>query len=145
MRAITPIHQEYGPKASHKKNGRKIVLASDGTLEWNKDQSSIDLHRYLINENCVIVPVVGNFMRPSGLLPNGWAIVDKSRKPKLGEVVAVQVDGGLIIRKVRKLNNDYYLVADDPSEPPFKVNEFDEVHVFGVVTVSINFINRNDQ
>ncbi|MGE6221088.1 S24 family peptidase [Nubsella zeaxanthinifaciens] len=145
MRWIAPTHQPYGPQSGHKTNGRKIELASDGTLQWNRDQSSIDLHRFLTNENCVIVPVVGNYMRPSGLLPNGWAIVDKSRKPKLGEVVAIQVDGGLIIRKVRKRNNDYYLMADDPSEPPFKVSEYDEVHVFGVVTVAINFINRNDQ
>jgi SOS-response transcriptional repressor LexA len=143
MHGYKPTFTDKNPVRGHKASGR-IIEWADGEMRHDFDEfNGVDLHRALTKNspNYSLMKVVGNYMRPNGLLPNGWVIVDKIRKPKLGEVVAVRIDGCTIIRTIRKRGGAYYLVADDPSEPPYQINEGDEVKIVGVVTVAINFIN----
>jgi SOS-response transcriptional repressor LexA len=145
MHGYKPVFTDGNPTEGHKTSGR-IVEWADGEMRHDVDEfNGVDLHKALTKNspNYALLAVIGNYMRPSGLLPKGWVIVDKSRKPKLGEVVAVRIDGCTIIRTLRKKDGEYYLVADDPSERPFKLLEGDDVRIIGVVTVGINFLNAN--
>lgn len=75
----------------------------------------IDLHVLLTNNspNVVLVPVVTNIMRASGLSHGSIAIVDKDRRPKNGSLIWVRYNGDTIIRKLLKQGDFWYLKADE--------------------------------
>jgi len=144
MYGYKPTFEDDNPKRGHKTSGR-IIEWADGEMRYDiEEMHGVDLHKALTKNspNFALMAVVGNYMRPSGLLPNGWVIVDKVRKPKLGEVVAVRIDGCTVIRIIRKFKGNYFLVADDRAEPPYQIREGDDVRIVGVVTVAINFLNK---
>lgn len=125
-------------RPAHRTAGRLVQFAN-GEVK-HEDGRSIDFHDYLtgMSANCVVMAVIGNFMRPSGLLPNGLVIVNKAIRPKVGDIAGVRINGDNLIRRILKQDGKYYLVADDPRDPPYEIKEGDHVEMIGKVVRSIN-------
>jgi SOS-response transcriptional repressor LexA len=89
------------------------MMGESGLMHESGDL--IDLHVLLTNNspNVVLVPVVTNIMRASGLTHGSIAIVDRGQRPKNGNLIWVRYNGHPIIRKLLKQGDCWYLTADN--------------------------------
>lgn len=129
---------QYAPAnwRSHKQG--RFIGTPNGHLE-RPGGEQIDLHAFLTNHRVSINlwPIETNAMRVSGLHAGSFALVDRSLSPAPGKIVVVRCNGQVLIRRLIKKNNQWFLIADDPLEEQFLINEFTEVERLGVVTHSI--------
>lgn len=124
--------------SGHKVLGN-FVQVGDGL--YSNDGDRVDLHRLLTKSspNVILMPIVSNLMRASGLLHGGIAIVDQAKRPFQDCIVAVRLNGVAIIRRLRKRANMWVLITDDPREEEIIIRENDTVEKIGVITSSITF------
>jgi len=138
------------PRFSGHKLGRFATSGEGYLVHATGDQ--IDLHAYLTRHSTSIqlMPIHTNIMRASGLCHGGIAVVDKARKPVLGDLLAVRFNGDLIMRRLEKREGLFCFVADDPREPRYYVYPETTVERLGVIIHAINsfcdtpFWSRND-
>jgi|GEM_PF-2475796 len=120
-------------KPDHKQG--KLVVLGNGCLSY-ENNPKVDLHELITGNRSYIdlMPVHTNIMRPSGLMHGSIAVLDKSREPRPGLLVAVRFNGDIIFRKLEKINGRWCLKADDPRVHPLFITEADTVERLGVIT-----------
>jgi DNA polymerase V len=104
-------------------------------------EAHMDPNTYLIDKaiSTFIVTIQGESMIEAGLLPGDKAIVNKSRLPKVGDIVLAMIDGEFTIKTLAKhKNGDPLLLPANSSGkyhpiPILKQMQFD---ITGVVTGS---------
>lgn len=118
--------------ASHKAG--RYVVDTTGMLQ-GKEGALIDLHRFFTQDIpfLEIMPIQTKTMRASGLYPGGFALVHKAGKPVHESIVVVSYNGQVIIRRLIKRDNRWWLIADDPREPPLAISDDVEIHKIGTV------------
>lgn len=90
-----------------------VMMGESGLMHESGDL--IDLHVLLTKNSphIVLVPVITNIMRGSGLSHGSIAIVDRGQRPKNGSLIWVRYNGDLIFRKLTKHGDCWFLTADD--------------------------------
>lgn len=96
-------------------------------------QASLNLNELLIKHECTTfyLRACGDSMSPS-IKENDIVVVDKALAPKVGDIVVATVDGDFTVKYLKKKNDSYYLVPENPAYKERLVNEL--VTFFGVVT-----------
>ncbi|WP_461344292.1 LexA family protein [Brevundimonas sp. GN22] len=82
--------------------------------------------------------VSGNSMRDAGILDGGYVVVDRSLKPRCGDVVIAVIDGQASVKRLsRSSEGTMSLQFANTDMLPLKLDEASEASIWGVVTWSL--------
>lgn len=99
-------------------------------------ESEIDLNKQLIKHPTAtfLVKVAGLSMLNAGIHPGDTLIVDRSLEASNGKIVVVAIDGDLTVKRLEMSSKGAYLVPDNDQFSPLKIEEGNDVVIWGVVT-----------
>lgn len=82
--------------------------------------------------------VSGHSMKEAGILDGGFVVVDRSLKPRNGDVVVAIIDGQPSVKRLAR-NGDGRMTLQfaNSDMPPLVLNEASEASIWGVVTWSL--------
>lgn len=100
----------------------------------------LDLNEHLIPHPSAtfFVRVAGDSMTGAGINDGDILIVDRSLEAAEGKVVIAVVDGELVVKRLRKRDGAWALLAESEGYPPIVAGEDGEFEVWGVVTSVIH-------
>jgi len=100
----------------------------------------LDLNEYLIKNKAAtfFARVEGDSMIGCGIFPGDIVIVDRSLEAGNNSVVLARYDGEFTIKKLCIEKGELFLVSENESYPPIKINEELEFVIWGVVTTVIH-------
>lgn len=81
--------------------------------------------------------VAGSSMTGAGIQDGDFVVVDRSLKPKAGDVVVAIIDGLFSVKRVRRQGARLALDFDSPAMTPLVLDEAAEAAIWGVVTWSL--------
>ncbi len=98
-------------------------------------ERTLDLNKFLIRHpaSTYFVRVEGSSMKDAGIATGDILVVDKALDPQNGKIVIASIDGEFTVKRVVKINDELFLVAENPEFEPIKVNPEDDFQIFGVV------------
>jgi len=111
-------------------------------------EGKLDLNEHLIRRPAAtfIVRVEGESMTGAGILPGDLLVVDRSLKPKSGDIVIAAVGGELTVKRLARVRGGWVLRAENPDYPAISLNEDGgggaENALWGVVTSAIHRFSR---
>ena len=105
--------------------------AADEALE-----GKLDLNKHLIKHPTAtfFVKVAGESMMNVGIYPGDILVVDRSLEAKSGRIVIAAVDGNLTVKRLLKNDKGTYLIPENNKFKPIKLDEGNDVVIWGVVT-----------
>jgi DNA polymerase V len=101
--------------------------------DYEEDRISLDEYVSNHSEAVFYIRVNGDCMVGSGINDGDLLVVDKSLKPVSGDVIIGVLNGEHIITCFVEYNGTNYLVCDNPTYEPFKIEEFTSFTIEGVV------------
>jgi DNA polymerase V len=103
-------------------------------------EAKLDLNQLLIQDpsSTFFARVRGNSMLDIGIHDGDILIIDKSLEPKQNSVLICFIDGEFTVKKVNKVNGDFYLVPENKDFAPIKVDKSSDFRLWGVVTYCIH-------
>ncbi len=109
-------------------------------------EDEIDLQRLLIANRpaTFLVRVAGDSMVLAKLFDGDIAVVDRSLKPRNGDVVVVDVDGERSFKVWRRQGPRVTLHFANPRFPEFRLSPDAVIEVWGVVSGSVNPRRRSE-
>lgn len=107
-------------------------------------ESAVDLNQVLIaNPTATFLwRVIGDCLIGSKIFPGDVVIVDRSLAPRHRSIVLAIVGGEPTLKRLNRRGTQLILQNDNPTLPPFKVEEGVEVSIWGVVTATIRQVHR---
>ena len=101
---------------------------------------SIDFNHFLIDKPhaTFCVRVKGNSMEGAGIQDGAMLIVDRSKEATNGKIIIGSLNGEFTVKRIKKVENDLYLLPEHPNYKPIHVTEGMDFQVWGVVTFIIN-------
>lgn len=102
----------------------------------------LDLNEHLILHPAAtfFVRVAGDSMIGAGITDGDILIVDRSLEPADGKVVIAVISGELVVKRLRRTEKGWLLLAENDDYPPIEVGEEGEFEVWGVVTNVIHHL-----
>ena len=103
-------------------------------------EENIDLNEYLITNpfSTFFLRVKGDSMINSGINDKDLIIVDKSLTPRPGNIVIAMIDGEFTVKRFSIKNNKLYLKAENHNYPDLNLEDYDDIHIWGVVIYSVH-------
>jgi len=105
-------------------------------------ERQLDLNEFLIKHPAAtyFVRVSGDSMIGAGIHHNDLLIVDRSLSWRNGNIVIAEIDGQLTLKRLKKVNNNFFLVAENKDFPAIALKPENEVVIWGVVTNVIHSV-----
>lgn len=102
-------------------------------------ESRLDLNKELIsNESATFYARVrGDSMTLAGISDGDLLIIDKSKTPLNGSIVVCLINGEFTVKRLQINANQSYLIPENDSYKPIKINPENDVTIWGVVTYTI--------
>lgn len=96
-------------------------------------EEPIDLAAWLIEHPaaCYVMRVEGNSMVEAGILDGDYIVVNRATKPRAGHIVVALVHGERTLKRLRRREDRYWLVAEAAGYPETIVDE--NVEIWGVM------------
>jgi DNA polymerase V len=103
-------------------------------------EQRIDLNSILIKNpsSTFYAKVNGNSMKDAGVYDGDIVIIDKSLTPGHDSLLVCFIDGEFTLKKVRKVNDDLFLIPENPDFRPIKISPESDFRLWGVVTYTIH-------
>ena len=103
-------------------------------------EENIDLNEHLISNpfSIFFLRVKGESMINAGINDKDLIIVDKSLTAKPGNIVIAMIDGEFTIKRLSIKNNELYLIAENNNYPDFRLKNYLDIQIWGVVIHSIH-------
>ena len=100
--------------------------------------STLDLNEHLIRNpaSTFYVRVTGDSMIDAGIKENDLLVVDKSMQPSHNKIVIANVEGEFTVKRLKIINNEWFLVAENKNYPSMKINN--NISIWGIVTAVIH-------
>jgi len=100
--------------------------------------STLDLNEHLIRNpaSTFYVRVTGDSMVDAGIKENDLLVVDKSMQPSHNKIVIANVEGEFTVKRLKIINNEWFLVAENKNYPSMKINN--NISIWGIVTAVIH-------
>ncbi|QQS31134.1 MAG: translesion error-prone DNA polymerase V autoproteolytic subunit [Sphingobacteriales bacterium] len=97
---------------------------------------TIDLNKHLVKHPSATFygRVKGDSMRDAGIHDGDLLVIDKSIEPVDGKVAVCYIDGEFTLKKIKILKRELWLMPANVSYSPIKVEEFNDLKIWGVVT-----------
>jgi DNA polymerase V len=102
-------------------------------------EKSLNVHEYLVKHpvSTFFVRVEGDSMEGAGIFSGDILVVDRSVEAKSGKIVVAAVGGGLVVKRLSKLNGAMVLMSENEAYEPITVTGDEECFIWGVVTGSV--------
>ncbi|KGG12629.1 MULTISPECIES: LexA family protein [Prochlorococcus] len=106
--------------------------------------NGIDLNEHLIRNpsSTFFLKVKGDSMINAGIESGDLLVVDRSINPQPGCVVVAMLDGAFTLKKLVFQKETLYLEAENPNYPSINLNNYDNVHIWGVAIYAIHKLSR---
>ncbi len=103
-------------------------------------EHTLDISKYIIKNpsSTFFMRTKGQTLKEAGIYPYDVIAVDRSLTPKSGSCVVGIVNGEFILKKIKILNGQYYLVSEDFRIEPILLTDDIDSQIWGVVTTSIH-------
>ncbi len=100
-------------------------------------EEKITLENYLVKNRAAtfLLRVKGDSMIGAGIREGDLVVVERSRQPKIEDIVVGVMDGEFTLKRLKKDKGKFYLQAENPDYPNLYAME--ELKVAGVVTGTI--------
>lgn len=110
-------------------------------------EKRLDPSEFLIDQKdaTFFVTIQGQSMIDVGLMPNDKAVIDRSKRPKIGDIVLAVIDGEFTIKSLSKKKNGNALLLPANSTgaySPIEITEGMQFEIWGVVTGSFRRFAR---
>jgi DNA polymerase V len=102
-------------------------------------EKRLDLTEYLIKQPdaTFFITITGDSMRDAGILSGDKAIVDRSKKAKVGDIVLAVLDGEFTVKTLGKTKQGTAkLIPANPDYPIVEIKEEMQFEVWGVVVAT---------
>ena len=95
----------------------------------------MSLDQYLVDQpnNTIFMRVKGDSMTGAGILDGDIAIVQRSSKVSLGQTIALNLEGELVIRIIGRKGNHFFLESANPEYPHLTLEDYISSGMLGVV------------
>lgn len=102
--------------------------------------TKLDLNQYLIQHPTAtfFVRVSGNAMHRAGIVDGDLLVVDRSLQATDGSIVIAVIEGEMLVRRYKTVNNQVWLMADPRQEEPIVGTDQRDWQIWGVVTSVIH-------
>lgn len=129
--------KDYGQQDVHTTRATGFGAAADDYAE-----RGIDLNEQLIRNKpaTYFMRVNGNTMTGAGIHNGDVVIVDRSLKPRSGNVVIAVLNGEMLIRRYEEYNRKVRLVPEGVNLAAIDVDPGADFWVWGVVTYAIHSV-----
>lgn len=106
-------------------------------------EEALNVQELLVkNENSTFfVKVEGNSMEGAGIFSGDILVIDRSVEPVSGKIVVAVVDGGLVVKRLKKTGVGMVLASENSDYEPIVINEQEGCVIWGVVTGSVRQFN----
>jgi DNA polymerase V len=103
-------------------------------------EKNLDLNEYLINNPAAtfFVKVSGDSMIDTGIHHGDILVVDRSLDADPGRVVIAVVDGEMLVKRLRIIQQRFVLMAENKDYPPVEITRSTDFSVWGVATYVIH-------
>ena len=105
----------------------------------------LNLHDYLVQHPSATfcVRAVGDSMVDAGIHSSDVMVVDRALNPKNNDIVLAVVNGEFTVKRIKKSENELYLMPTNDNYRPIKITEEMNFQVWGVVTFIIHKANAS--
>jgi len=103
-------------------------------------EDRLDLNELLINNKAAtfFLRVKGDSMVNAGIHHGDIIVVDRSLQAGHRSIVVAVLDGELTVKRLITQNDSAELHAENPEYPPIRLQEGQELSIWGVVTSSVH-------
>jgi DNA polymerase V len=103
-------------------------------------ENKLDLNKYLIQHPSATfyVKVKGHSMMGAGITDGDMLVVDRAIEPRNNDIAVCVIDGEFTVKRVNKVNNDVYLIPENPEFKAIRISEGQNFQVWGVVQYVIH-------
>jgi DNA polymerase V len=102
-------------------------------------ETAIDLNKAL-SENPLAtfyIKVDGNSMIDAGINDKDVLVVDRSLEPQNNKIAVCFIDGEFTVKRIQLKKNELWLMPENSKYNPIKINEENQLIVWGIVTYVI--------
>jgi DNA polymerase V len=98
-------------------------------------EKRIDLNQQLIKHPAAtfLIRVVGDSMVGAGIHSGDVLVVDRSERPRPGQVVVAALNAELVVKRIPMAGNRPQLDSENPDYAPLRVDEHADLNIWGVV------------
>ncbi len=103
-------------------------------------ENNLNLHDLIVKKPAAtfFMKASGDSMTGLGIFPDDILVIDRSLKPRSGQVVVAAVDGEYTLKVFKILDQKIFLMPANPNYKPIIINNPDELQIFGVLTYNIH-------
>lgn len=103
------------------------------------EDGGLNLHAHVVAnpEATFFMRAKGDSMRDAGIFDGDLLVVDRSVKPRPGQVVVAVVNDEFYVKTLRRSAQGYRLASANPDYPDLAPGEGDSVRIWGVVRASV--------
>ena len=87
------------------------------------------------------VRVEGDSMEGTGIFSGDVLVVDRAVEAKDGKIVVAAVYGEMVVKRIRKVGEQFFLYSENESYKPIVVSENDDCYIWGTVVGSVRNFN----
>ena len=138
LRSLTPANEPRKtvgmPKGTPPEDGLRFLGFASPAEDFA--ERPLDLHRHLVPRPSAtfFFRAEGTGLEPSGIHPGDLLVVDRSLRPRSGDIVIAVVDGEFVVRRLRRRGKTLVLETDDPQIKPIRRTIGEEgIEIWGVV------------
>ena len=79
----------------------------------------------------------GNSMIGAGIDDGDILVIDRSLEPRNNAIAVCLIDGEFTVKRIKKDNDEVYLMPENTQYQPIKIEEENELIIWGIVTYAI--------
>ena len=102
-------------------------------------EARLNVHDLLVKhpESTFFVRVEGDSMEGAGIFSGDVLVVDRSVEPTNGAIVVAAVQGGLVVKRLKREREGLFLMSEQTGYAPIAISEQDDCFIWGVVVGSV--------
>ncbi|MCK9330027.1 MAG: translesion error-prone DNA polymerase V autoproteolytic subunit [Candidatus Cloacimonetes bacterium] len=96
----------------------------------------LDLNELMIDDASAtyFVRVEGYSMSLANIFPGDILVVDRGKEAYNNNIVIAVIDGELTVKRLKIIKNEYWLYPENNDYKPFKIEEWMDFLIWGIVT-----------
>jgi DNA polymerase V len=84
--------------------------------------------------------VSGDSMIDAGLEDGDLLVIDKSLKPKDGNIAVCFIDGEFTVKRIKIEKDRIWLIAENKNYDPIEVTEHNDLAIWGIVVNAVKYL-----
>jgi len=118
------------------------VLAGFPSPANDFSECKLDLNQLIVKNpsSTCFVRVSGSSMQKAGIFPDDLLVVDRAKEIKDKSVVIVDIDGEVLVKRIRYIDGKTYLLSGEQGSKRVEIADIHDVMIWGVVTHNIRSI-----